>query len=409
MSTITMPRTRVLEVAPPALKRRRIESIDVLRGTVMIIMAIDHVRDYFHADAFVFDPTDLSKTSVFLFFTRFITHYCAPVFVFLAGVSAYLSGTRKTKRALANFLLTRGLWLVLVELVIMEFGRTFNPSFHYFNLQVIWAIGVSMIALSGLIFLRRRYMLMIGLMLVAGHNLLDHVHVAGNGAGAFIWALLHEKSDFYYGSLHIFVHYPLLPWIGIMTLGYCIGPLFGNSFRPETRKEILLLLGSFVTAAFFLLRLSDTYGDLAPWSPQKNLLYTLMSILNVTKYPPSLLYTMVTLGPAMIFLALAEKPLKKFSRKLAVFGRVPMFYYIVHIYLIHALAMIAAVLSGHAFSDMILSTKLVRSTQLKGYGFSLPVVYLVWFALILMLYPMCKWFDRYKQRHLQAKPWLSYL
>jgi uncharacterized membrane protein len=404
-----MPRSRVLEVVQPPLRRRRIESIDVLRGTVMIIMAIDHVRDYFHAYAFVFDPTDLSKTSVFLFFTRFITHYCAPVFVFLAGVSAYLSGTRKTRRALSYFLLTRGLWLVLVELFIIGFGRTFNPTFHYLNLQVIWAIGVSMMVLSGLIFLRRRYILIIGLLLVGGHNLLDHVHVAGNGPDAFIWALLHETSDFYYGRLHVFVHYPLLPWIGIMTLGYCIGPLFGNSFRPETRKEILLLLGSFVTAAFFLIRLSDTYGDPAPWSPQKNLVYTLMSILNVTKYPPSLLYTMVTLGPAMIFLALAEKPLQKLTRKLAVFGRVPMFYYIVHIYLIHIFATIAAGLSGYAFTDMILSTKLVRSTQLKGYGFGLPVVYFVWFALILLLYPMCKWFDRYKQQHLHAKPWLSYL
>jgi uncharacterized membrane protein len=409
MSTITMPRPRVIEVAPPQVKRRRIESIDVLRGTVMVIMAIDHVRDYFHADAFVFDPTDLSRTSVFLFFTRFITHYCAPVFVFLAGISAYLSGRKKTKRMLATFLLTRGMWLVFVELFIIGLGRTFNPSFHYFNLQVIWAIGVSMMVLAGLVFLRRRFILLIGLFLVAGHNLLDHVHVPGTGGSAFLWSVLHETSDFYYGGFHVFVHYPLLPWIGIMALGYCIGPLFGNSFRPETRKEILFLLGSFVTAAFFLIRLSDSYGDPAHWSPQKNLVYTLMSILNVTKYPPSLLYTTITLGPAMIFLAFAEKPLKKISSRLAVFGRVPMFYYIVHIYLIHLFALVAAVLSGYQLSDMVLSTKLVRSAQLKGYGFSLPVVYLVWAALILSLYPMCKWFDRYKQQHLPSKPWLSYL
>lgn len=391
-------------------KHKRIESIDLLRGIVMIVMALDHVRDYFSKDAFLFEPTDLNKTNVLLFFTRFITHYCAPVFVLLAGVSGYLSGKKKTKKQLALYLLTRGIWLVFVELFIIGFGRTFNPSFHYFNLQVIWAIGISMIVLSGLIFLNYRTILIIGIILVGTHNFLDAIHIDGNGSGAFLWALLHKTSRFTFNHYIIYVHYPLLPWIGLMALGYSMGRLYDSDyFEEKRRRRILLVAGVGSITAFFLLRIFNIYGDPSPWSTQKNTVFSFLSILNVTKYPPSLLYVLITLGPALIFLSLSERSLTKVSKIVTVYGRVPFFYYVLHIYLIHVFATAAAFFSGYRLSDMILSDSIFRTPELKNYGFNLLVTYLVWIGLVILLYPFCKWYDQYKRTNLSTKSWLSYL
>jgi len=392
-----------------AVKSKRVESIDLLRGTVMIIMAIDHVRDYFHSGAFQFSPTDLSKTSVFLFFTRLITHYCAPVFVFLAGVSAHLYGVKRTRAELSFFLLTRGIWLALAEMGIITLEQTFNPGYPMFNLQVIWAIGISMIVLSALVYLDRRIILAIALLLVVGHNLLDTVHVPGDGLGAFLWSLCHEVGTFTFGPLTFFVHYPVIPWIGIMAAGYCLGHIYTPGFAREKRKTILLWLGFGSLAVFLLLRLSNVYGDASHWSVQKNTVFTFLSILNVTKYPPSLLYALMTLGPAFLFLAVSERPLNKLTSKIAVFGRVPMFYYIVHLFLIHLFAVAGAALSGYHASDMILTTRLNSSPELNGYGFNLATVYAVWAVLIVILYPICRWFDRYKRKYQGQKWWLSYL
>jgi len=408
MSSVALTKFRTATSATGPFKNKRIESIDLLRGIVMVIMALDHVRDYFHKDVFLYDPTDLNHTSVFLFFTRWITHFCAPVFVFLAGISAYLFGAKKSRRELASYLLTRGIWLVFVELFIIVLGRSFNPSYPYCNLQVIWAIGVSMIVLSALIYMKRRLIPVTAILLITAHNLLDNVHIPGTGAGAFCWAILHEPKVFVYGHFTIFVQYPVLPWIGIMAMGYCLGSLYGSRYDAKKRRKALFLLGLAAIALFFFLRFFDIYGDAADWSLQKNSAFSLLSFLNVTKYPPSLLYTLMTLGPAMIFLALAEKPLNAFTKKIAVFGRVPFFYYVVHIYLIHLLAMIGAVISGYSLSDMILTTKVYLAPQLKGYGFNLLTVYLVWIGLVLLLYPFCKWFDRYKRTHQSSRKWLTY-
>jgi uncharacterized membrane protein len=397
-------------VAAIKARSRRIESIDLLRGTVMIIMALDHVRDYFHAYSYINDPTNLQTTSVPIFLTRWITHFCAPIFMLLAGVSACLYGLKNGRKALSFFLFTRGLWLVLAEMFIVTLEWTFNPHYPIFILQVIWAFGIGMMVLSLLIHLPRPLLLLIGIVLVAGHNLLDTVHVPGNGAPAFFWSLLHERNfSFHFGVIRPIVGYPVIPWIGIISLGYCLGSLYAPDVDREFRKRALRNLGIAATLLFIIVRWTNVYGDHAPWALQKNALYTLLSFINTTKYPPSLLYTLMTLGPALLFLAYAEKPLNAITSKITVIGRVPMFYYLVHIPLIHGLAILAAMASHHSAADMVnLTTWVTNNEQLKGYGFSLPVVYIVWIAVILLLYPLSNRFDRYKQANQGKKWWLSY-
>ena len=401
----TIFKHEVLRPAAPVVRNKRIQSIDVLRGIVMIIMVLDHVRNFFHADAFQYSPTDLTRTNGFLFFTRFITHFCAPVFVFLAGISAYLYGKNKSRRELAYYLFTRGLWLVFAEVIIIGFGRTFNPHFPFLNLQVIWAIGISMIVLSALIFLNMRMILVTAILLIGTHNLLDTVHMPGS----FFWSILHEPGDFIFGHFKIAVSYPLIPWIGIISLGYYFGSLYHSGYSPARRKRVLLSLGLVALVLFLFLRTFKLYGDTADWTDQKTIFFSVLSILNVTKYPPSLLYTLVTLGPALIFLGMSEKPLNSFTDKIAVFGRVPFFFYIVHIYMIHLLAMVFTYYTGHHLSDMILTGKVNNEPGLKGYGFDISVVYIVWLTLIFLLYPCCSWFDRYKRTHQNSQKWLSYL
>lgn len=397
-----------LEQSGKIIKTTRVQSIDLLRGVVMIIMALDHVRDYFHYDAFLYSPTDLSKTSIVLFFTRFITHYCAPVFVFLAGVSAYLSGTKKSKRELSSFLLTRGIWLVIVELFILSLFRTFNPSFEYLNLQVIWAIGLSMIVLSGMIYMKKRYILVLAIALVFGHNLLDNVHVTGNGSSSFLWAVLHEQKIFQVGYFSVFVNYPVLPWIGVMALGYCCGTLYSNGFDERRRTKLLLLMGLAAIALFILLRIGNLYGEADPWSSQKNPFYTFLSFINVTKYPPSLLYLLITLGPALIFLSVSEKPIRSLGKQIIVFGNVPMFYYMAHLLLIHIFASIAALMTGYP-EMLVLHTSVFKTPGLNGYGFNLTAVYLIWVGLVLFLYPFCNWFNKYKKTYQPVYRWLRYI
>jgi uncharacterized membrane protein len=392
-----------------AFSRHRLESIDVLRGIVMIIMALDHVRDYFHYDAFFYSPTDLGRTNIFLFFTRFITHYCAPVFVLLAGISAHLYGTKRSKHDLSVYLLTRGLWLVFAELCIVTFGWTFNPTYPIFNLQVIWAIGICMIILSVMIYLNRAVLLMTGVLLIACHNFFDHVHVPGKGISNFLWSILHEPGDFVAGRFHIFVRYPVLPWTGIVALGYYFGAFFNAGYDVAKRKKNLLYTGTAMIALFLVLRFFNFYGDASQWSVQRNAMFSILSFINVTKYPPSLLYTLITLGPAMIFLSIAKRPLNIVTEKIAVFGRVSFFYYVIHIYLIHLLAVVGAVISGYHWSVMVLSDRVNRMAALKGYGFNLLTVYLVWLILLVLLYPCCKWFDKYKSNNQYTKKWLTYL
>jgi len=395
---------------PKKIASTRIDSIDLLRGTVMIIMAIDHVRDFFHRDAFIYDPTDLGHTNPALFFTRWITHFCAPVFIFLAGISAHLYGIRKGHKALSFFLLTRGIWLIFAELFLISVGWSFNPLYPYFNLQVIWAIGLSMIALAAMIHMPLHLILLTGLVFIAGHDLLDNVHVPGNSPVAILWGLLHDGGTFHIGHTPVFVRYPVLPWIGVLSVGYCAGQLYHPDVDAPQRKSILLCLGAGAITLFIVLRALNAYGDHAHWSVQKNTLFSVLSFLNVTKYPPSLLYVLMTLGPAMLFLALSEKAKNGLTERVLIFGRVPMFYYIAHIYLAHLLAVFAAAISIHNWKIMFfLPTRPGWVPGLKGYGFDLFTVYAVWLTVILLLYPLCQRFDRYKRAHQSTQWWLRYL
>jgi len=394
---------------PSTRSTARIGSIDLLRGTVMIIMAIDHIRDYFNREAFLFSPTDLSQTTVPLFFTRWITHFCAPVFIFLAGVSAFLYGLKHSKKQLSRFLLTRGVWLIFLEQTVLVFGWTFNIHFPLFIVIIVSAIGTGMICLSGFIYLPKRIILIIALILIFGDNALDNVHFAGDGFVSILWSWLHESRLLFAGNKIIFLGYPVLPWIGVMAAGYCLGSLYAPEFNTALRKKYLVTLGLSAIGLFILLRFSNLYGDASPWTSQKTSFFTFLSFLNTTKYPPSLLYLLMTIGPALLFLAYTEQTKSALANKISVFGRVPMFYYIVHIYLLHILAIFAVIISGRSASDMVLQTWLGFDDHLKGYGFSLGVVYIIWFFVIIALYPVCKWYDGYKRKHLAEKKWLSYI
>ena len=402
-ATLTAPQP----IASRTSKSRRIESIDLLRGIVMIIMALDHARDYFNRDAYLYDPTDMTQTGDFLFFTRWITHFCAPIFMFLAGTAAFLYGLKKGPKAASFFLLTRGIWLIFIELTVVTIGWTFNLHFTFYILQVIWAFGVAMIILSALVHTPRTAQLIIAIALIGGHNLLDNIHVAGNGLPAVTWSFLHEFHFFGYPGFSFVIGYPILPWAGLITLGYYLGGLYAPDIAPHRRKKTLTRLGIAFLAGFVALRLINHYGDPNPWETRH---HPFLSFFNVTKYPPSLDYILMTIGPALLFLAFAERPLNAFTSKLALYGRVPFFYYLIHIYLLHALAVGAAMLQGYPAADMTNFTNWVTANpQLKGYGFDLGVVYGVWLIVVIALYPLCKWFDKYKRTHQAQKPWLSYL
>ena len=391
------------------IKSSRIESIDILRGLVMVIMALDHTRDFFHYDGFFRDPTNLETTTPFLFFTRFITHYCAPVFVFLAGTSAFLYGTKKTKPELFKFLLTRGLWLVILEIVFNNLIWKFDLSYSRVILQVIWAIGFSMVCLSFLIYLPKKALLAVGIVIVVGHNLLDNVVMNGSNATSFIWYLLHQNNMVTINEyLKIGIFYPVLPWIGVMVLGYCLGNLYKADFDATLRKKYLSLIGFTAIALFFIIRGINVYGDLVPWSMQKNATYTILSFFNLTKYPPSLAYVLITIGPALLFLFAIEKIKNKMTDFLLVFGRVPLFYYFLHVLLIHTLAIVGILLVGGDWKIMILDAHAFDNQILIGYGYSLFAVYLIWMFVIFLLYFPSKRYMVYKAAN-KNKWWLSYL
>tara|TARA_A100000171_G_scaffold51660_1_gene66665 strand:- start:22369 stop:23550 length:1182 start_codon:yes stop_codon:yes gene_type:complete len=390
-------------------KTNRIESIDVLRGVVMVIMALDHVRDYFHYGSFFVDPTNIDTTTPALFFTRFITHYCAPVFVFLAGTAAFLYGSKKTKPELFKFLITRGIWLIFLEMVVNNLIWTFDLTWSIQIFQVIWAIGVSMVCLSFLIYLPKKIILILGVILIAGHNLLDGIVMQGQSFQDIVWYVLHQQNALVVNQNHlIIVQYPLLPWIGLMALGYVFGTLYQRDFVVEVRKKWLLGLGFGALAVFFIVRGLNTYGDLTPWVVQENTTKTILSIFNVTKYPPSLLFFCITLGPALIFLYAFENTKNKLTDFFLVFGRVPLFYYFLHVLIIHLMALIGILIFGGNPQDMILTAQGFMNANLSTYGYSLEVVYLVWLGVVLLLYPLSKKYMKYKAAN-KNKWWLRYL
>ncbi len=400
----------------PISVRPRIQSVDLLRGVVMVIMAIDHTRDFFHYGAQQFSPEDLTRTSAVLFFTRWITHFCAPVFVFLAGTGSYLATRRgMSVPAVSRFLWTRGLWLVVVEMTFVLFGVTFNLSYRLVVWQVIWVIGWSMIALALLIRLPWHTLVIFSLTMIAAHNVLDGIRANDLTSLGWLWTLLHEGPSIVQlpGGRIALAVYPLVPWIGVMSAGYCFGRVF--DLDPGRRRRILLPLGLALTTVFVVLRFANGYGDPAPWSVQPSPAFTLLSFLRVSKYPPSLLFLLMTLGPALVALSVLDKVTVGERHPLLVFGRVPLFYYVLHWYAIHLVAMGLAWIRYGRFDfafdppPSLLPPAIFppRVAYPADYGYDLWMVYVIWAGIVAGLYPICRWFAGVKARRKSA--WLSYL
>jgi uncharacterized membrane protein len=388
----------------------RIQSVDLLRGVVMVIMALDHTREFFNADAYHFSPEDLTQTNGLLFFTRWITHFCAPVFVFLAGVSVQLaSGKRRALPAVSRHLVGRGLWLIFLEWTVLEVMWTFNFHYQMVMLQVIWVIGWSMIVLAGLVWLPRRAVAIFALGMMVLHNALDGVRPAAFGSLGWVWNVLHVPAAFPVGHTLIFVLYPLVPWIAVLAAGYCFGPIL--QMEEVRRRRILIRLGGALTAAFFLLRLLNIYGDPQPWKAQSTATLTVISFFRTTKYPPSLEFLLMTLGPAILALGLIDRVRVPENHPFRVFGRVPMFYYIPHFYMIHAAALLVSGLRYGRWDYFLHFPGPLLGMPDPGFpkdwGYNLAVVYLVWLTIVALLYFPCQWYMGVKQR--SRFPWLSYL
>ena len=395
---------------------RRVNAVDLLRGVVMVIMLLDHTREFVHREVLNFDPSDLSKTNTLLFFTRWITHFCAPVFVFLAGTGAFLQGARgKSKAELSKFLITRGLWLILLEVTLIRIIVWFNVDYHFaLMLQVIWAIGVSMIVLAALIHLPPRAVAIISIAMIALHNALDLIRVsppapgtAGPGFWASVWMVLHQPGIiFFTPNIHGLVLYPLIPWVGVLAAGYCFGAVY--QWEPERRRRFLFKLGGGMLIGFVVLRAINLYGDPLLWSVQKNAVFTLLSFLNVLKYPPSLLFLLLTLGAPILALPWFERVEQGWlSRVFITFGRVPLLFYVGQWITVHVLAMAAGYLAGQPIGWLFTGLLDRPAPNPGNLGFSLWVVYAFWFLGLLLLYPVCRWFADVKRR--RKDWWLSYL
>jgi uncharacterized membrane protein len=368
----------------------RIVSVDVLRGLVMAIMALDHTRDFFSDTGF--NPRDVTEPALFL--TRWVSHMCAPAFIFLAGLSAFLYGLGRPTGDLSRFLFTRGLWLILIDFTLIKFGWRLEFDLFRMTGGIIFVIGLSMITLAALVWLPRWAIAGLTFAIIAGHNLLDGIRAEELAGAPWAWHLLHEPGRIYLGDgALLYVLYPLIPWIGVMAAGYLLGPVMQLEARP--RQWVLFQLGAAITLGFIVLRATNLYGDPAPWLVQETWLGTLLSFLNCEKYPPSLLYLMMTLGPALLLLASFEHAKGSFARFLSVFGQVPFFYYVVHIYLIHLLAVATA---------FAMTGDFVRSPEI---GIGLGGVYLVWLLVLVLLYPVCRWFAELKSS--RRGWWWSYL
>lgn len=395
------------------LTKKRIESIDILRGIAMVIMALDHARDFFHINANIDDPLNLATTTPVLFFTRYITHFCAPIFVFLSGTSIYLQSLRKTKNELSAFLIKRGLWLIFAEFVIIAFAWTFDPLFHILPMGVIWAIGISMVILGLIIRLPYNFILVSGLIIVFGHNLLDIPEAATGFKAGFWWDLFHHGYFVPYSfapNHFVIIIYPFIAWTGLMMLGYCAGIFFTSKFTTAQRSKITARIGFGLILFFIVVRFINIYGDPVPWTEQKNGLLTIFSFLKVNKYPPSLLYMSITIGVAFLMLSLLENIKNRFTNIMVVYGRTAFLYYILHLYLIHIIATILFFVKGqHTVQEAINSmSKLPFLFVIPGEGVGLGIAYVIWAALVIALYPVCKWYDKYKTNH-KEKWWLSYL
>lgn len=378
----------------------RIEAIDVLRGLAILLMALDHTRDFLTPGSF--DPRNFDQPALFM--TRWITHICAPIFIFLSGLSLFLWQRRHTRNEAAIYILQRGIWLIVLEFTLVRVSWTFDLIPGYLFMQVIWVIGISMIILSALIFLSLRAIGIFSLLLIAGHNLLDVVHPDSFGHFEWVWRILHAPGFLYpWEGATLFVLYPVIPWMAVMALGYVMGSLFVQ--ENTLRKEWWFALGGMSLVAFMILRTINLYGDPVSWSVQDDFLQTAFSFINCEKYPPSLLYLLMTLGISWILLAFLEDKDNLLTRILKKFGSVPLFLYLIHIPAIHVIALIMAYLSG-AETDWLFYDPVFSKPE--DYGVNLVVVYIVWVGLITALYLPCHWFEGLKARW-KKEWWVRYL
>jgi len=392
--------------SPSTVESRRVDSVDLLRGLVMILMALDHTRDFIGNVAAT--PTNLAATTGALFMTRWITHFCAPTFSLLTGVGAYLMLRRRTTRELSWFLLTRGVWLIVLEVTVARFFWQFNLDYHVTFLTVLWALGWSMIVLSALVYLPANVVAAIAIALIALHNLTDGIAQPTSEGLRLLMTVLHRPGPLFArpGTI-VFIGYPLVPWIAIMALGYSLGQVY--SWPAERRRAFLLRTGLAMVAVFVALRVANIYGDPRPWSTQKTALFTVLSFINVTKTPPSLLFVLITVGPALLFLRWSDASTPRFLRPALTIGRVPMFYFLAHVLVIHLIATVAAIARYGSAAIATQSPTLDKypMTQPPDWPASLPVVYATWVLALLILFPLCRWYARYKATH--SSPWLSYL
>jgi uncharacterized membrane protein len=385
---------------------RRILSIDIVRGLVMIIMALDHVRDLMHSQSLTASPTNLATTSPALFLSRWITHLCAPTFVFLSGASVYLSLKRKSIAGTRSFLLKRGLWLIVLEFTLVNFSLWFDFQFRILMMQVIAAIGVGFIVLSLLLKVSPRTIGIIAIIIIVSHNLLQFVPPSENSLVNVLRNLFFTPGVQVVSKDFMFLFaYPLVPWIAIMMLGFSFGQVFEKT--PFTTNKILLYTGAGALLLFLALRLLNVYGDPAPWKTEKNALYTFLSFLNVTKYPPSLIFTLLFLGIAIILLRYAENFPGPVQRLLSVYGSVPMFYYLLHLLLIRLAVFIMVFAQDYTWKDLQFGPfQFGRPAGPSGMG--LAGIIAVWLAIVAILYPACRWYGHYKRNH-PEKALLRYL
>jgi uncharacterized membrane protein len=383
------------------VKRARLESIDVVRGVIMIIMALDHTRDFFGAPG---SPTNLATASIALFFTRWITNICAPVFFLLTGTGAWLSLRKRTKPELSRFLFIRGLWLIFLDLVLFRcLAVQFNFDYHTTVITVLWALGWAMIVLSLLVHLPTSAVAALGVIMIATHNLLDSIKSTNP-----LWSILHSPNVILATQGHtVFLAYPLIPWVGVTAAGYGLGQIY--AWEPARRRAFLLRIGLVFTIGFVLLRAINIYGDPSRWTTQRTSVYTVLSFLNTTKYPPSLLFLLMTLGPALLLLWSVDTHTPRLLRPALLIGKVPMFYYLGHFALIHFVAVILCYARYGHIHWMFESPDLAHFpiTQPPGWGLTLPLVYLIWALVVLAMYPLCRWYAALKQR--SNNPLLSYL
>jgi uncharacterized membrane protein len=384
--------------------KTRIHSIDIVRGLIMIIMTLDHSRDFLHFPGH--PPLNMKTTTVILFFTRWITHFCAPTFVFLSGSAAFLAGQRRTKKELSLFLLKRGAWLILSDLLIISLLFTFDLEYHILVLEVLCAIGFGMIILSLLIRAPIPVIAAIALFIIFGHNILDYVQLPQNGPGATLTTVFLSAvaSTIPLSATRAIVElYAVIPWTGALLLGYVFGTLYRTGADAEKRRRVLLLSGIAFTGLFIVLRLINHYGDPSPWSVQRNTAHTVLSFLNATKQPPSLIFFLMTLGPVMILLSVVEKISNRITAIFEVYGNVPYFYFIVHLCLLRVINILLILLQGIPMKSD--GSPLVW--QAPGFGVSLWIVYLFWIAVVVLLYYPCKWYGKYKRENRQW--WLSFV